>query len=204
MIILSDSDVVEKLAYCELLLEFLQLLKCPPNEVWVLPSLHFRLKRRLKDCPHALRNVEQFMARVRRVPPAKVETLDRFTSLDVGEQQLVAVLCDEPRVKHLVTGDKRAMDKIAALSFGDAHLKSRLDATSIYCFESVMIALLKSRGFSVMQARVLKWSRSVPQIDGVALQAFPAGGTVDDANRVLNDHFSRLRISLPPIAFEPV
>ena len=126
MIILSDTDVVRKLACCELLLDFLQYLGCPPNEVWVLPALRPMLHRWLAKSPDAARNAEQLLARVRHIPAAKVETLERFSPLDVGEQQLMAVLFDDPRVKHLVTGDKRALDKIAALTFGDLELRERL------------------------------------------------------------------------------
>ena len=98
MIILSDSDVIRKLAYCELLSEFLQFLKCPPNEVWVLPTLRFQLRRKLANAPAALRNFEQFLLKVKNIPPAQIETLERFEQLDVGERQLLAILCDEPRV----------------------------------------------------------------------------------------------------------
>lgn len=206
MIILSDSDVVRKLACCELLLEFLQYLECPPNEVWILPALQAQLRRKLANAPGALRNVEQFIARVKRIPAANVATLDRFSTLDVGEQQLVAILCDEKRVQHLVTGDKRALNSIAALTFGDDALRSRLQETTIFCFEAVMLALLQKRGFGIIQARVLnKWSKlSDQQVDGVMLKAFPADGSADLAERVLREHLDRLRASLPPIQFETI
>ena len=206
MIILSDTDIVHKLACCELLLDFLQYLKCPPNEVWVLPALPQMLRRKLANAPDATRNVNQFLGIVRKIPAANVETLDRFSSLDVGEQQLLAVLCDDPRVKHLVTGDKRALDKIAALTFGDVQLKERLGDATVYCFEAVMLGLLQKRGFSIVQARVLnKWNK-LPgqQVDGVTLKAFPTGGTAVQATKVLSEHLAQLRAGLPPIQFETV
>jgi hypothetical protein len=204
MIILSDTDVVRKLACCELLLDFLQYLECPPNEVWVLPALKPMLRRWLASCPDAARNAEQFLTRVKRIPPARVETLERFSALDVGEQQLLAVLCEEPRVKHLVTGDKRALDKIAALTFGDVALQERLQDASVYCFEAVLLGLIQKRGFSVIQARVRnKWARLQGQpLDGVVLQAFPAAGTAEHAMGVLNERLAELRATLPPIWFK--
>ncbi len=204
MIILSDTDVVRKLACCELLLDFLQHLECPPNEVWVLPALRPMLRRWLANCPEAAKNADQFLKRVKHIPPARLETLERFSALDVGEQQLLAVLCDEPRVKHLVTGDKRALDKIAALTFGDVELRARLQEAPVYCFEAVMLALLEKRGFSIIQARVRnKWAK-LPgqQVDGVVLQAFPANGTEELAIQVLSDRVGRLKVSLPPICFQ--
>lgn len=203
MIILSDTDVVHKLACCELLLDFLQLLECPPNEVWVLPPLQVMLRKKLAKAPDALRNFEQFISRVRRIPQARIETLERFDTLDPGEQQLLAILCDEPRVKHLVTGDKRALNKIAALTFGDSGLKSRLAETGVYCFEAVFLALLRRRGFSIMRAKVHnKWAKlTSQQVDGLIAAAFPADGTAEHAEKTLTDELARLRVSLPPIQF---
>ncbi len=204
MIILSDSDVVRKFAYCELLLELLQYLKCPPNEVWVLPTLRFQLRNKLAKTPEALRNFEQFLSQVRGIPEARIETLERFDTLDSGEQQLLAVLCDEPRVTHLVTGDKKALLKVAALTFGDQQLRTRLTETSVLCLEALLLGLLEKRGFSVLQARVRnKWVKAAAEdVDNVVLQAFPAGGTAEQAERILKERLGHLRASLPPIPFQ--
>jgi hypothetical protein len=208
MIILSDSDVVRKLAYCELLSEFLQYLKCPPNAVWVLPTLRFQLRRKLANVPDALRNFEQFWLKVKSIPEAKIDTLERFDSLDIGEGQLLAVLCDEPRVSHLVTGDKNALDKVAALTFGDEQLRTRLQETSVLCLESILLGLLEKRGFSVIQARVQnKWIKSAASVgdtvDPFVLQAFPAcGGSLDDAENALRERLATLKVRLSQFSFE--
>lgn len=207
MIILSDSDLVRKLAYCELLSEFLQYLKCPPNEVWVLPTLRFQLRRKLANAPDALRNFEQFLLRVKNIPQAKIDTLERFESLDVGEGQLLAVLCDEPRVSQLATGDKRALDRVAALTFGDEQLRTRLQETTVLCLESILLGLLEKRGFSVVQARVQnKWSKSAASngdtVDPFVLQAFPAtGGSADDAAKSLRERLATLKVRLSQLSF---
>ncbi|MDO9235738.1 MAG: hypothetical protein Q7U28_06845 [Aquabacterium sp.] len=201
MIILSDTDIVHKLACCELLLEFLQYLKCPPNEVWVLPALEAMLKRKLKGSASALLNVDQFMRKVKKIPAANVATLERFPTLDVGEQQLLAILCDHSKVQKLVTGDKRALDSIAALTFGDQQLKDRLDETSIFCFEAIMLGLLEKRGFSVMQARIHnKWANIPGQkVDGVIEVAFPPSGTEEHAKKTLRSAVNHLKVRLPPL-----
>lgn len=203
MIILSDSDVVRKFAYCELLLEILQQLKCPPNEVWVLPTLRFQLQKKLAKTPAALRNFEQFLSKVRTIPQARIETLERFETLDIGEQQLLAVLCDEPRVMQLVTGDKKALMKVAALTFGDKQLRTRLEEASVVCLEALLLELLQKRGFSVIQARVRnKWLQAAADdVDGFVLQAFPEGGTAGHAEHVLKDRLAQLKVSMPPIQF---
>lgn len=206
MIILSDSDIVRKLAYCELLLEFLQYLKCPPNEVWVLPSLRFQLREKLAKAPDALRNFDQFLSRVKNIPPAKIDTLERFDSLDVGERQLLAVLCDEQRVSQLVTGDKKALDKVAALTFGDEQLRTRMQDTSVLCLESIFLGLLEKRGFNVVQARVLnKWIVSAGSVgdtvDPFVLQAFAASGSsADIATKLLAERLATLKIRLSQLS----
>lgn len=204
MIILSDSDVVRKFAHCELLLEVLQQLKCPPNEVWVLPSLRFQLQKKLAKTPAALQNFEQFLSRVRSIPQARIETLERFETLDIGERQLLAVLCDEQRVTQLVTGDKKALMKVAALTFGDEQLKTRLTETTVVCLEALLLELLQKRGFSVLQARVRnRWLKNdADDVDSFVLQAFPEGGTAEHAEHVLKERLAQLKVSLPPIPFQ--
>lgn len=208
MIILSDSDVVRKLACCELLSEFLQYLKCPPNEVWVLPTLRFQLRRKLANAPEALRNFEQSLLKVKNIPQAKIDTLERFESLDVGERQLLAVLCDEPRVSCLVTGDKNALDKVAALTFGDAHLRTRLQETTVLSLESILLGLLEKRGFSVIQARIQnKWVKSAAlvggTVDSFVLEAFPVtGGSAEYATKVLRERLTTLKVRLSQLSFK--
>lgn len=208
MIILSDSDVVRKLAYCELLAEFLQYLKCPPNEVWVLPTLRFQLRRKLVNAPHALQNFEQFLLKVKNIPQAKIDTLERFESLDVGEGQLLAILCDEPRVSQLVTGDKKALDKVAALTYRDEQLRVRLQETTVLCLESILIGLVAKRGFNVVQARVQnKWVKSAASVgdtvDSFVLEAFPAsGGSAEGADKELGERLATLKARLSPLSFD--
>jgi hypothetical protein len=207
MIILSDSDVVRKLAYCELLSEFLQYIKCPPHEVWVLPTLRFQLQRKLAKAPDALRNFEQFLLKVKNIPQARIDTLERFESLDVGEGQLLAILCDEPRVSHLITGDKKALDKVAALTFGDEQLRTRLQETNVLCLESILLGLLDKRGFSVIQARVRnKWVKAAAlvgdTIDTFVLEAFPpTGGSLEGAVEALGEQLATLRVRLSQLSF---
>ena len=99
------------------------------------------------------------MKKVRKVPAADRATLERFSDLDVGEQQLMALLFDEPRVKQLVTGDKRALDQVAGLCRRDDELQDRLNETWVYSFEAVLLGLMNKRGFGVMQARMRNWAK---------------------------------------------
>lgn len=198
MIVLSDTDVVHKLACCELLIEFLQYLKCPPNEVWVLRALPQMLNRKLSGAPSAIQNLDAFMKRVRFIPPAKIKTLQRFESLDPGEQQLLALVCDDLRITQVVTGDKRALNQIATLASSDPQLDARLKETSVLCFESVILGLMKSRGFGIVKARIQKWGTIKGQeVDGAIKRAFPLEGDAAHAENTLNNYVEKLREGVP-------
>ena len=124
--------------------------------------------------------------------------MERFSSLDPGEQQLISLVCDDTRIKHLVTGDKRALRQLSTLASSDTQLNARLQETSVVCFESVMLGLLKSRGFSVLKARIQKWdSIEGQELDGVIKKAFPKGGDEEHAKNTLNSHIGKLRADFP-------
>ncbi len=65
MIALADNDIVHKLACCQLLPEFLTLLKAPPATVYVLPALPFMVRKRLKNNSVALTAFEALQSYIR-------------------------------------------------------------------------------------------------------------------------------------------
>lgn len=178
MIVLADSDVVRKLAYCEMLDVFLQVMGVPPDEMWVLPALRYQLASKLNNLPGPSRNFANFCSKVKTVPPADATLLAKFSNLDVGEQQLFALLCGDGRVRQLVTGDKKAIAKAANVVRADPQVLAQVQEKPIWCFESIVRLLLLKRGFSVLNAAMSKW-RNIPglQMDGVMEQVFRAGCT---------------------------
>jgi len=80
-----------------------------------------------------------------------------------------------------------AEGKVAALTFGDEQLRSRLQETTVLCRESMLLGLPEKRGFSVERAHIrnkrVKSAASVENtVDPFVLQAFPAtGGSAPDA-----------------------
>lgn len=129
MIVLADNDIVGKLACCDLLPELMAWLKAPPAEIWVLPTMPFVLRKKLKSNVHALVCLESFLLQVKPIPQAQLESLDRFALLDVGERQMLSVLVDDSTVHHMVTGDKRALKLIGEMACIDVDLSNRLNAT---------------------------------------------------------------------------
>jgi hypothetical protein len=68
MIILADNDIVHKLACCDLLDSFLEWIESPPAEVWVIPSIPFVLRKKLKNNPTALACLEAFLLKTQPIP----------------------------------------------------------------------------------------------------------------------------------------
>jgi hypothetical protein len=156
-VVLADNDIIQKLACCGLLRELLQWLKVPPAEVWVLPSMRFMLRRKLKNNLLALAEVEWFLKQVSDIPEADVTRLAALPAeMDVGERQMLAVLVDTPAVANLITGDKRALRLIGSLCANDPALLQRLTDARVDCLESVMLGLIDALGFEAVNQKVLQ------------------------------------------------
>lgn len=192
MVVVADSDCIRKLAFCSFLGEFLQLVKAPPNDVWVLPALPFQLKKKLSSCKEAQFDFDKFIKKVKIIPSATTAMLARFESLDDGEQQLFALLCDTDRVELIVTGDKRAIGKVAALVDKDPSLGALMEGSEIWCFEAIVLRLIRSRGFSITNARMNLWrQRQGEDMDGVMKVAFCTNCTEES---VVNELESRIKV----------
>lgn len=153
MIILADNDIVHKLACCDLLNSFLAWIESPPAEVWVIPSIPFVLRKKLKNNPTALACLEAFLLKTRPIPEASIDLLERYEQLDEGERQMLAVLVEDQHITRLVTGDKRALRQIACMVSGDATLSLRLSQTRTDCLESVMLGLMDHFGHPAINAK---------------------------------------------------
>lgn len=153
MIILADNDIVHKLACCDLLDSFLEWLDSPPAQVWVIATLPFVLRKKLKNNPAALACLEAFLLKTQAIPEASIELLQRYEQLDEGERQMLAVLVEDQRITRLVTGDKRALRQIARMVANDRDLAQRLAQTRTDCLESVMLGLLDHFGHVAINAK---------------------------------------------------
>lgn len=160
-VVLADNDIIHKLACCGLLQELLQWLGAPPAEVWVLPSMRFMLRRKLKAEAAALAELERFLPQVSDLPEADIHMLELFpTEMDVGERQMLAILVNTPEVAHMVTGDKRALRLIGSMCAKDAALNLRLTQARVDCLESIMLALIDTFGFEAINAKVSRGLKS--------------------------------------------
>lgn len=196
MVVIADSDCIRKLAYCNFLTEFLQLLQVPPNDIWVLPAVSFQLRRKLEPCPEALADFEKFFSKTRSIPKATSLMLSRFESLDAGEQQIFALLCEIERVEVVVTGDKKAINRVAVLIHKDPSLGKLMEDSTVLCFEAIVLRLIEKRGFSMVNARMALWrQRQGVAMDKAMNATFAIGCTEHSVSVALNSSIDALSAS---------
>lgn len=189
MIVLADNDIVHKLACCELLPELLLWLNAPPTQVWVLPSLPFMLRRKLKADTAALACLEGFLLNVLPIPEAPITPMERFSRLDVGERQMLAVLVENEQVSQLVTGDKRALKLIGDMVLTDSNLSRRLSEAQVDCLESIMLGLIDKFGFGAINAKAIRGLKS----DGVLNMSFGSKRTQAHATAALSSYLADVK-----------
>ena len=153
MVLLSDNDIVFELARSNLLGEFLTIVNCPPNQIWVLPTLFHVARKRLKDDSAAQAALEAFRPNVLSIPAASAGAIVLFDGLDVGEQQMFAVLVDHGGTTELVTGDKRALSAVASIASNASPVATAI-ANRVYCLELLMLRLIRQHGFALVNSRV--------------------------------------------------
>lgn len=190
MIVIADNDIIHKLALCNLLDEFLAWLQVPPSEVWVLPTLKFWVRRKLKGNAAALSCFERFLLLTAEIPVATPTTLEIFDALDPGEQQLLSVFIEQQEPPRLVTGDKRALKQLAELSQQNVLLSAMLKG-QVDCLEGVMLELIRQFGFDAINSKI------VPEADGVFKLAFGAGRTKAHVIEALQSYLGELRSVSP-------
>lgn len=190
MIVIADNDIIHKLALSNLLDKLLIWLEVPPNEIWVLPELKFRMRKKLKNHVDALACFNCFLQKTTEIPAAAPDTLEQFSKLDVGEQQLFAVFVEQIDSPRLVTGDKRALKQITTLCQNDTSLHEKL-AGRVDCLESIMLGLIEQFGFDVINPKVDATA------DKVLATAFGAGKSQANAVEALQYYLGDLRQHAP-------
>lgn len=195
MIILADSDIVRKLAYCEFLLDFLQLWDIPPNDLYVLPALKSQLKNKFLGFPEAEKNFQQFFSKVKVIPPASIVNLEILRTLDGGERQIFALMMDEVRVSNVISGDKKAWKRAGQLCFSNALLQQRFNEVSLWCFEGVILRLIEARGLSIVRARLDRWAKKFPgAIDSAVFECCRTGCDEERAKTALRRLVVNVRV----------
>ena len=197
MIYLSDNDIIEKLAVCDLLDETLQSFEASPADVYVLSTLKFRIggKRRAQSEQRlgvaAVDRLLRFLALVQEIPkplPADLLKLDDIMGIDIGELILLSTTSLHSEYLFL-TGDKRCLKAI--VSHPECSEIALRIKGKVVCFEQVLLRLIEQFGFTTVLAKVA----DVRYCDTALRAAFGSGLQSTELNSVacLQSYVNELR-----------
>ncbi len=202
MIVLSDNDVILKLAQCNLLSQLPVIFNQPPEQIFINPTARFQLlpknpEKALKKCgsQEVYKQVEAFIETVQDIPEVQdthiIELLGNFPGIDVGEQLLLASFMENPDAIFM-TGDKRCLSAIVTNQYALAAVHERL-IDAVVTFESSL--LLCVGGLS--QEQVYTQLLTNPMPDGMLRMAL-----VNDGRSMCESIFSFTRIFYDYLAFK--
>lgn len=161
MIFLSDNDIVEKLAVCDLLDDTLAAFAVTRSDVSVIPTLRHRIGGRARARAENRLGAEvvarllDFLEGVQEIRDYSSEDqalLDDIVGIDPGEAVLLAatgVVTDY----RLLTGDKRCLRTLATVPECQS-IALRIQGR-VLCFEQVIRRLIDHFGFDHVHSRIV-------------------------------------------------
>lgn len=166
MIVLADNDLILKLAQCELLDDLPRLLRLEEtSQIFVSPTARFQLlphsdEKALRKAGNSttLDALKRFFQDTKELPAIQNEALwasmEGIAGIDGGEQFLLAAMVEFDQQRYLATGDKRALDAVAA---NEGLLSSTYAAIvdRVVTFESSLLLALTEFGFPNVKQRLL-------------------------------------------------
>ncbi len=173
MILLSDNDLVVKLAQCDLLDEALASFEAKRSDCFVLSTIRHSLRlgnpdksiERYVGSPQAFERISEFLEHCNVLQEAPIldliDHLIEIPEIDVGEQALFLHAKDNHDKKldyFMLTGDKRALRAICAY---DQLYAFEFLRTKVVCLESCMMDMIDYAGFDYINEKV---SAARPQI----------------------------------------
>lgn len=190
MILLSDNDLIVKLAQCDLIDEALETLDAQKGNCFILNTLRHSLRLSSPDnsiknyvgSPEAFERIHVLLESCNVLPVAPMhfdlfDHLNEISEIDGGEQALFLHAKDnhEKSIDYrMLTGDKRALRAICNYDQLDAFEFLR---TKIVCLESCMMDMIDYIGFDYINQKI---SCARPQVaeekyDKVLRAAFGEG-----------------------------
>jgi len=172
LILLADNDIILKLAQCDLVGGFSELLGEPAEQVYITPTATYQLlpkkmAKAIDKCGDeaTVRRVRDFLESANEIPQIKdaslLTVLHRIDKIDSGEALLFAAAVELPN-PILATGDRNAL---RALLAQETLLASVVEALrdNVVTFESVLLLALHRNGFASVKQKLL----NSPKPDGM-------------------------------------
>lgn len=202
MIYLSDNDIVEKLAICDLLDEALAAFDATRSDVLVIPTLKHRIgigtprpKTVKRLGAEVAARLMEFIASVGEITDYSaqdhelLENLDESVEIDPGE--IVLLSATGNRAEYLVlTGDKRWIRAVATCP-ECAEIAKRIQG-KVVCFEQVIRRIIDHAGFEIVRAKVVPVMNTC---DTALRAAFGSGARATESNSVacLQSYITEIR-----------
>lgn len=158
-LVLTDIDVVSKLAHWRLLDVLPIIFSCKEADIATLPSLIHRAKKACTKPDKIFRDVEtatyafNFLQLMGELPPPDgdaVSILQRYPKIDAGEAVLLAIAFKTEKAL-LATGDKNAIQSLYPVYQAGqfSNLKGRL-----ICIEQILKCCLQHLGLVALQDKI--------------------------------------------------
>ncbi len=184
MIVLSDNDVILKLAQCDLLQFLPEILQENQNDIFVSPTARYQLlprnpEKAIKKCGNQgiYENIGKFLDTVRDIDAIQDEglfnLLGEIPYIDVGEQQLLAACVENPAALFM-TGDKRCLQAVMDNQTIIATVHTRL-INSVVTYESALLLSVRLLGFD----RIYQQLQSNPSPDSMLKLAMHSSQSED-------------------------
>ncbi|MCS2172344.1 hypothetical protein MUU46_18825 [Scandinavium sp. TWS1a] len=159
MIVLSDNDVILKLAQSGLLRYLPDILGEDPSGIFVSPTARFQLlprntEKAIKKCgnPVIYENVGRFLDSVQVIDEIKDDALlmqlGEIPHIDIGEQQLLASCVEQPGALFM-TGDRRCLQAVMDNQTIVTRVHARL-INSVITYESALLLSVRVLGFDTL------------------------------------------------------
>lgn len=208
MILLSDNDLVIKLAQCDLIDEALGSLEANRSDCFVLNTMKYSLRLNEPDkaiakyvgSPQAFDRINELLESCSILSAAPMqydllEHLNEIPNIDPGEQALFLHAKDNDTNSvdyRILTGDKKALRAICNYDQLEAFEFLR---TKIVCLETCMMDLIDFVGFDYVNQKV---SAARPQVveakyDKILRAAFGQGRNIEHCLTCLRSHASDIR-----------
>jgi hypothetical protein len=197
LVSLWDTDILLKLSALDLVQETLQLLQLSEQDVYLLPSLPYRLRkpgRRLvsRYGREGIQRAQQFVQRAGLVgfpyDESELDLLSGILDIDEGEALLYASTYALQEF-WLLTGDKRSLAALAEAPNCQA-IVARLSG-KVICLEQIIVHILRSHPFEMVLNKVVP----ARECDTAIKVAFGSGNQTELSRAIdtLDEYIRELR-----------
>lgn len=193
MIVLSDNDLILKLAQCDLLDHLEELLRSGPDQILITATARYQLLKKtpekgIASCGNEATydRLKAFFDRTAVLPAIQdlelLAKLATVSGIDSGEQQLFAAML-ELDAPLLLTDDKRSLE---SLRNNANYLDNVLSAVSgqVVTFATVLLLAVECLGFPIVKQKLL----GNPKPDGMLRLVLREDMTQDNFIDCLSSH----------------